>query len=120
MSWSSHSRILGITTAALVAIALSAAVWWFLWVPNVRPSLRAGEVFGIDVSNHQGPIDWDAVTEDDVRFAYIKATEGGDCRRVAAVIRSISPDGGMHSCQPLWRVPVVGRQDLPGRPAVVF
>lgn len=64
--------------ALLIALLVGAAAWWFLWVPNVRPSLRAGEVFGVDVSNHQGDIDWDAVASDDIHFAYIKATEGGD------------------------------------------
>jgi lysozyme len=33
---------------------------------------------GIDVSHHQGPIDWRAVRRDGIRFAFIKATEGGD------------------------------------------
>lgn len=35
---------------------------------------------GIDVSHHQGRIDWAAVAGDDVAFAYIKASEGGDHR----------------------------------------
>ncbi|MBA5777959.1 lysozyme [Stappia sp. F7233] len=33
---------------------------------------------GIDVSHHQGEIDWHAVESDGVAFAYMKATEGGD------------------------------------------
>lgn len=33
---------------------------------------------GIDVSHHQGKIDWQRVAADDVAFAIIKATEGGD------------------------------------------
>jgi lysozyme len=33
---------------------------------------------GVDVSHHQGVIDWDTLAGDEVRFAYIKATEGGD------------------------------------------
>lgn len=33
---------------------------------------------GVDVSHHQGAIDWDALAADNVSFAYIKATEGGD------------------------------------------
>ncbi len=33
---------------------------------------------GIDVSYWQGDIDWDAVRDAGVRFAFIKATEGGD------------------------------------------
>jgi lysozyme len=35
-------------------------------------------VQGIDVSHHQGHIDWAEVKEAGVDFAYIKATEGGD------------------------------------------
>ena len=35
-------------------------------------------IHGIDVSNHQGDIDWQAVRASNVKFAYIKATEGGD------------------------------------------
>lgn len=33
-------------------------------------------VLGIDVSHHNGSIDWDAVAGSNVRFAYAKATEG--------------------------------------------
>ncbi len=36
------------------------------------------EIQGIDVSKYQGDIDWMAVRESGVRFAWIKATEGGD------------------------------------------
>lgn len=65
---------------ALVLIILGgiAAAWWFLWVPTWRPPLRPGETYGIDVSAHQGTVDWQAVARDDIAFAYIKATEGGD------------------------------------------
>src|SRR6476660_2447595 len=65
--------------AALVAGVLlaSLAALWFLWYPQHRPSLRAGESIGIDVSHHQGEIDWPRVASDGVRFAYIKASEGG-------------------------------------------
>lgn len=37
-------------------------------------------VHGADVSRHQGPIDWTALARTDVRFVYIKATEGADFR----------------------------------------
>ena len=37
-------------------------------------------VTGVDVSNHQGDIDWPALARNNVAFAYIKATEGGDFR----------------------------------------
>lgn len=51
---------------------------WYVWLPNYRPSLRAGERYGVDVSHHQGPIDWQRVAADGIDAAYIKATEGGD------------------------------------------
>ena len=35
-------------------------------------------IHGIDVSRHQGNIDWRAVAQAGTRFAYIKATDGGD------------------------------------------
>jgi len=59
----------------LLAAALLAR---FVWLPNYRPDLRPGERYGVDVSNHQGEIDWERVVADDIGFAYIKATEGGD------------------------------------------
>lgn len=40
--------------------------------------LRPGERRGVDVSAHQGRIDWPAVAAAGIDFAYIKATEGGD------------------------------------------
>jgi lysozyme len=68
---------LAVLVGVLVVVLLLAA-WWFVWLPKWRPGLREGERFGIDVSAHQGVIDWRAVARDDIRFAYIKATEGGD------------------------------------------
>jgi lysozyme len=38
------------------------------------------EVRGIDVSHHQGEIDWPRVAGAGIRFAYLKATEGRDFR----------------------------------------
>ena len=35
-------------------------------------------IHGIDVSKFQGDIDWNAVASSGVKFAWIKATEGGD------------------------------------------
>ena len=66
------------SAAALSAVAAICAAAWLWFFPNYRPRLENGEVYGVDVSNHQGDIDWRAVAADDVRFAYIKASEGGD------------------------------------------
>jgi len=35
-------------------------------------------VHGIDISRHQGAVDWASIRNDGTRFAFIKATEGGD------------------------------------------
>lgn len=64
--------------ATIVGLAAAGTWLWYGWLPNNRPGLEAGERYGIDVSNHQGDIDWDAVANDDMTFAYIKATEGAD------------------------------------------
>ena len=65
-----------VLVAAVLLVLL--ATWWFWWVPNWRPSLRPGETYGVDVSAHQGQIEWTAVASDGIDLAYIKATEGGD------------------------------------------
>lgn len=67
-----------VLVAALAAVILLVGIWWFAWVPNWRPALREGERYGIDVSAHQGVINWRKVAKDGIDFAYIKATEGGD------------------------------------------
>ncbi len=44
---------------------------------DVPPKREGALIDGIDVSSHQGEINWEKVTaNDDIRFAYIKATEG--------------------------------------------
>lgn len=64
----------GIILLAIVALALAAWLFAIHW----RPSTSAWPRQGIDVSRHQGLIDWPAVARQDVDFAYIKASEGGD------------------------------------------
>lgn len=63
---------------AVLVLGAAGAAAWFWWVPQYRPPLRDGETYGIDVSVHQGAIDWRRVAADGVAFAYVKATEGGD------------------------------------------
>ena len=45
--------------------------------PN-NPDIKDFAAHGIDVSHHQGVIDWNAVPKDKATFVYIKSTEGGD------------------------------------------
>ena len=42
------------------------------------PSTQQYPVRGIDISHHQGQIDWQKLQTENIQFAYIKATEGGD------------------------------------------
>lgn len=58
--------IIGCVTGGIIAYSLS---------PRPRVTLKG--YHGIDVSNHQGKIDWKQVANDkNIQFVYIKATEG--------------------------------------------
>lgn len=64
--------------AALGLIFTALALITALLLPHYRPQLAEGQRYGLDVSNHQGVIDWEAVSGDEIDFAFIKASEGGD------------------------------------------
>ena len=69
-------RVVVITLLSLLLLAAALVL-----IPALRDRWRPwgpAWVQGIDVSHHQGVIDWPAVANDGVRFAWIKATEGGD------------------------------------------
>ena len=44
--------------------------------PKQKPTPRALPVRGVDVSHHQGQVQWQRVRRDRIAFAYLKATEG--------------------------------------------
>lgn len=61
----------GLGLVLFVAASIAAfGGWWTPWAARYAQ--------GVDVSHHQGAIDWRALASDSVAFAYIKATEGGD------------------------------------------
>jgi lysozyme len=64
--------------AALLVAGLALAAW--ARAPHWHPSDRLFPVQGIDVSHHQGRIDWGLLPGQGVDFAYVKASEGGDHR----------------------------------------
>jgi len=73
----SRRRAVLLGTAALASgVGLASALAY----PHVEVARWWYDVVGVDVSNHQGDIDWLALARTDVAFAYIKATEGGDFR----------------------------------------
>lgn len=71
------SRIVLLSLASLV-LACFVAAGGYLYFRAFSPDRGKYPVRGIDVSHHQGRIDWRRVAGDDVAFAVIKATEGGD------------------------------------------
>lgn len=69
-----------LVTICLTAVTLTAisAYTWYWWIPNIRPKLEANQSYALDVSRHQGDINWEQVAGDNIKYAYVKATEGGD------------------------------------------
>jgi lysozyme len=64
---------------ALVIVVAALAVAPFFYARlELAPFLH--EVVGVDVSNHQGAIDWQALATSGIGFAYVKATEGESFR----------------------------------------
>ncbi len=65
------------------AISLGLIVIAFLMLWGARrwsPGAGTYPVQGIDISHHNGPVDWQRAASDGVQFVYIKATEGADLR----------------------------------------
>ncbi len=71
MSSGIRRLIIGLAFVVLVVVAAPHVYPRFELAPLIYP------VVGVDVSNHQGEVDWHALASSGVAFAYIKATEGG-------------------------------------------
>lgn len=67
-------RALLLVAVAGIALVAGAVITY----PWLEPARLLYQRHGIDVSHHQGPINWPRVAQTGVSFAYIKATEGGD------------------------------------------
>ena len=92
----------------LLAVVAACAGWGGYWAWNrwfssrANPSLTEYPVRGIDISAHNGAIDFDALPRRHVQFAYIKATEGADFidRRFDANVKGTNrlgvPAGAYH------------------------
>ena len=69
---------------AALAVALMAGAVFALYCAGLielnRPNAARYPVRGIDVSHHQGKVDWARVAASGVAFAYLKASEGTDWR----------------------------------------
>jgi lysozyme len=67
--------IFGLSLAGLTLVGIG-----YLYFRSYEPDRARFPLRGIDVSHHQGMIDWSKVAADDVAFAYVKLSEGGDHR----------------------------------------
>lgn len=66
---------------AIISLLLTIALVFilvYLKILALTPSMTDYPVRGIDVSHHNGEIDWERVTAQNIKFAYIKASEGND------------------------------------------
>ena len=73
-------RLIYGAASAGVLIVLALGAWMSgLLSPAQTPALSDGPYLrGVDVSHYQGRIDWIELSNHDISFAFIKATEGGD------------------------------------------
>ncbi|MCR5730335.1 MAG: glycosyl hydrolase family 25 [Ruminococcus sp.] len=65
-----------ITCILAGTLMTGAAVTASVYYSTVKINKTKYPVFGVDVSNYQGVIDWQTLEDQDVSFAFIKATEG--------------------------------------------
>ncbi len=70
---SNKKRIIAV---ALGAVMTGVTVTASAFFSTAQPNRNKYKVFGVDVSNYQGVIDWDVIDDQNVDFAFIKATEG--------------------------------------------
>ena len=74
-------RITSIGTAigTIVFIAIGTLFYNGFWQIH-HPDRQKFPIQGIDISEHQGAIDWSKIDRREVNFVFVKATEGGDYR----------------------------------------
>jgi lysozyme len=71
-------RLVVLSLLLIISSGLGIALLYYGILHLNNPSRAQFPVRGIDVSHHQGVIDWQRLPRDNVQFAYLKATEGGD------------------------------------------
>lgn len=73
------ARLLRRVLVLVLLFAILIVAGW-AYARRWAPPRETWPVQGIDVSHHQGAIDWKRAAADGTNFAYIKASEGGDLR----------------------------------------
>ncbi len=62
-------------SVAAICIGLFYLAWNGVWIPN-QFYVGDYQIKGVDVSSYQGNVDWEKLASQDIRFAFVKATEG--------------------------------------------
>ncbi|MCR5209870.1 MAG: hypothetical protein K6C99_06645 [Lachnospiraceae bacterium] len=66
-----------VSAASLVLLICVILELLFTGVLHINnPSKKKYPIRGVDVSHYQGEVDWDRLKEENIQFAYLKATEG--------------------------------------------
>lgn len=68
--------IFGIFLLAILGTAIYAYCIYHGYLLFNNPSRHQYPVVGADLSHYQGTVDWEILSEEDLQFVYIKATEG--------------------------------------------
>lgn len=81
MSTSPKFPVRKVKLSAILLLILLGGIIYFLFFSKIRPSFlfpkwKDYKVYGVDVSRHQGDIDWYQLKAHEVKFCFIKATEG--------------------------------------------
>ena len=66
-------KIITIIVLLINALIIATTI---LIITSPKEIIKNYEVKGIDVSNYQGEVEWNIIAKEDIKFAFIKATEG--------------------------------------------
>lgn len=73
-------RLIFVLVSVICSLTVIALISFFLIYNGIislnKPSRSEYPIRGVDVSSYQGEIDWLTLSEQDIQFAFIKATEG--------------------------------------------
>lgn len=95
---------------AAVALAAAGTLVFFGVIPLNNPSEAEFPVRGVDVSAHQGRVDWPTLASQGIDFAFVKATEGSSFvdSRFAYNFAQVSERAASISCRFFGRYRYVG------------
>ena len=65
-----------IVAILVISLTVAASLLFFGVIHLNNPSSNDYPVRGVDLSSYQGTVDWKILSEQDIQFAFIKATEG--------------------------------------------